>query len=251
MRLQRALARAGVASRRRSEELIREGRVTVNGRVAEIGTKVDPEQDVIEVRGRRVTLAPVVWLALHKPLGYVVTRRDPERRPTIFELVPDVAGLTYVGRLDVMTSGLLLLTTDGAAAHRLMHPRYEVERTYRALVHGRDANEIRRALSQRVEVEGRPVAVQRVRVRAGKGGAADLTLTLAEGRYRIVRRLCERLGLKVERLTRLSYGPVQLGRLPVGKWRYLSKREVADVGGITNRDQDSPQRARRSRRGTG
>ena len=233
MRLQRALARAGVASRRRAEELIRSGGVTVNGRVAEIGASVDPERDVIAVRGRRVQAQPrTVWLALHKPVGYVVTRRDPGGRPTVFELLPDAPGLTYVGRLDVMTSGLLLLTNDGTAAHRLMHPRFEVERTYRVLVHGRTAQEIRQALARPVEIEGRRFGIERVRVREGKGGTSDLTLTLAEGRYRIVRRLCERLGLKVDRLTRLTYGPVQLGRLPSGKWRYLSKQEIAGIRAV-------------------
>lgn len=247
MRLQRALARAGVASRRRAEDLIRAGRVTVNGRVAEIGAKVDPERDVIAVRGRRVRRAPTVWIAVHKPVGYAVTRRDPEGRRTVFELVPDAPGLTYVGRLDLMTSGLLLLTTDGGAANRLTHPRYQVERTYRALVHGRSVDQVRDALAKPIDVDGRPVAVRRVRVREGAGGAVDLTLTLAEGRYRIVRRLCEQLDLKVERLTRLSHGPVQLGRLPVGKWRYLSRQELADIRAGTTAN-ELPRRPRRAQR---
>lgn len=232
MRLQRALARAGVASRRRAEELIRAGRVRVNGRVAELGSKVDPEQDVITLGARRIRPARRVWLALHKPVGYVVTRRDPAGRPTVFTLVPDIPGLTYVGRLDLMTSGLLLLTTDGGAAHRLMHPRYEVERSYRLLVHGRSADEIRDLLRRPLQVERRLVNVRDARVREGRRGSVDVTLTLAEGRYRIVRRLCEQLGLKVERLARLSYGPVQLGSLPVGKWRYLSKPELAGIGAL-------------------
>lgn len=229
MRLQRALARAGVASRRRAEELIEAGRVRVNGAVATIGTTVDPEADVITVGRRRIRPARSVWLVLHKPLGYVVTKRDPRGRKTVFQLLPDIPGLTYVGRLDVATSGLLLFTTDGVGAHRLTHPRFAVERTYRVLVHGRPGHEIRRALAQGVVIDSRPVQVVRSRVRAGARGSSDLTLVLAEGRYRIVRRLCERLGLKVERLTRLSYGPVQLGRLAVGKWRYLTKQELEGV----------------------
>lgn len=229
MRLQRALARAGVASRRRAEELIEAGRVRVNGRVATIGATVDPEADVITVGGRRIRPADVAWIALHKPVGYVVTKRDPQGRKTVFQLLPDVPGLTYVGRLDVTTSGLLLLTTDGAGAHRLTHPRFAVERTYRVLVHGRPAHEIRRALEREIVIAGRPVGLIRSRVRPVASGSSDVTLVLAEGRYRIVRRLCERLNLKVERLTRLSYGPVQLGRLPVGKWRYLTRRELEAV----------------------
>ncbi len=229
MRLQRALARAGVASRRRAEDMIRAGRVKVNGRVAEIGASVDPDTDLITVGGRRIAQSQSVWIALNKPLGYVVTKRDPQGRRTVFELLPRVPGLTYVGRLDVATSGLLLLTTDGTAAHRMVHPRFGVERTYRVLVHGRSANEIRRMLARPVVIEGRPVQLVKVTVRESERGSTDLTLVLAEGRYRIVRRLCERLGLKVERLTRLSHGPVRLGRLAPGEWRYLSKRELQAV----------------------
>ncbi len=229
MRLQRALARAGVASRRRAEDLIRAGRVKVNGRVAEIGESVDPDTDLITVGGRRIAQSQSVWIALNKPLGYVVTKRDPQGRRTVFELLPRVPGLTYVGRLDVATSGLLLLTTDGTAAHRMVHPRFGVERTYRVLVHGRSVNEIRRMLARPVVIDGRPVQLVKAIVREGERGSTDLTLVLAEGRYRIVRRLCERLGLKVERLTRLSHGPVRLGRLAPGEWRYLSKRELQAV----------------------
>lgn len=227
MRLQRALARAGVASRRHSEELIRAGRVRVNGRVAHIGMTVDPDADVVTVGRQRVRPEPAHWLALHKPVGYVVTRRDPRKRPTVFELLPAVPGLSYVGRLDVMTSGLLLMTTDGAALNRLTHPRYEVERTYRVWAHGKPAAVIRRAVESPVVIDGRPVGIVRVRVRQVDDTISEITLTLAEGRNRIVRRLCARLGLKVDRLVRLSYGPVTLGRLPKARWRHLSKRELA------------------------
>lgn len=227
MRLQRAMARAGVASRRHAEELIRAGRVRVNGRVAGVGLRVDPARDVIMVGAKRVVPAQTEWLALHKPLGLVVSRRDPRGRRTVFELLPPVRGLTYVGRLDVMTSGLLLLTNDGEGANRLTHPRYEVERSYHVLVHGRDEATIRRQLAQPVVIEGRAVRLKRWRVRPGAGGSSELLLVLAEGRYRIVRRLCERLGLKVERLMRLSYGPVRLGTLAPGKWRRLTAAEMA------------------------
>lgn len=227
MRLQRVLARAGVASRRASEELIRDGRVRVNGRVATLGESADLEIDVVTVSGRRVRPARTVWIALHKPAGYVVTRRDPEGRRTVFELVPEVPGLTHVGRLDAGTSGLLLLTTDGTAAHHLMHPRFAVPRMYRAIARGGGVVEVRRALAARPSVEGRRVALVGSRVRAMPGGALELVLTLREGRNRIVRRLCEQLGLRVERLTRLRYGPVRLGPLKPGEWRYLTKGERA------------------------
>lgn len=236
LRLQRILARAGIASRRTAESLIRAGRVRVNGRVATIGSKADPARDAITVDGRPVREARAVWIALHKPVGYVVTKRDPRGRPTVFGLVPDAPGLTYVGRLDVMTSGLLLLTNDGEAANRLTHPRYAVERTYRVRVHGRRESEVRRLLGRPVRVEGRPVALTGFTVKAvpGPEGALDLRLTLVEGRHRIVRRLCEVLGLKVERLARLSHGPVRLGRLAPGQWRHLTRAERAAVAELTN-----------------
>ncbi len=225
MRLQRALARAGVASRRRAEDLIRAGRVRVNGAPAVVGQVVDPDTDAVTVDGRAVRPAPIVWMALNKPVGYLVSRRGSRGRQTVFALVPSVPGLTYVGRLDVMTSGLLLLTTDGKAAHRLMHPRYAVERTYRAVVHGRSRAAVERAFSRDIVIDGRPVAIRRMALSAGRGRTLELTLVLAEGRYRIVRRVCGRVGLTVERLVRLRYGPVRLGRLPVGRWRYLTARE--------------------------
>ncbi len=229
MRLQRALARAGIASRRKAEDLIRAGRVRVDGETATIGMSADPESQKITVDGRAVRAAArTTWLALNKPIGYVVSRSDPEGRRTVFGLLPKVPGLTYVGRLDVMTSGLLLLTTDGAAAHRLMHPRYEVPRTYWLGVHGADADAIRAALAQRIVIDGRAVRVVAARVRPA-GKSVEIDLTLAEGRQRIVRRMAETLGLKVEWLHRVAYGPVRLGKLPEGKWRELSRQEIGAI----------------------
>lgn len=228
MRLQRALARAGVTSRRKAEALIRAGRVRVDGTVATIGSSVDPARQKITVDGRAVRQAPLVWLALNKPIGCVTSRGDPEGRRTVYDLLPHVPGLAYVGRLDVMTSGLLLFTTDGEAAHRLMHPRFAVERTYRLAVHGATAAAIRTALAEPVPVDGRPVQVTRLRVRPA-GTSVELELTLAEGRQRIVRRLMEALGLKIEWLHRVSYGPVRLGTLAAGRWRRLAPREIAAI----------------------
>ncbi|HET8712524.1 MAG TPA: pseudouridine synthase [Gemmatimonadales bacterium] len=229
MRLQRALARAGVASRRKAEDLIRAGRVRVDGQIATIGSSADPDSQKITVDGRPVRGATrTTWLALNKPIGYVVSRSDPEGRRTVFGLLPKVPGLTYVGRLDVMTSGLLLLTTDGAAAHRLMHPRYEVPRTYWLGVHGPDVTEIRAALARPIVIDGRAVRVLESRVRPA-GKTIEIELTLAEGRQRIVRRMAEALGLKVEWLHRVAYGPVRLGKLPEGKWRELTKAEVGAI----------------------
>ena len=227
MRLQRALARAGIASRRAAEELIRAGRVRVDGTVAELGSKVDPDRQRITVGGKAVQVVSRRWLAFHKPLGVVTTASDEEGRRTVLEFIKDPAGLTYVGRLDVMTTGLLLLTTDGEAVHRLTHPKYRVPRRYTALVHGRAAAELERLVREKVVVDGRPVVAQEVRVRPGKEGRCILDVTLTEGRNRIVRRWCEEMGLKVERLARLSYGPVRLGDLPVGRSRPLTPREEA------------------------
>ena len=225
MRLQRALARAGVASRRAAETLIELGVVRVDGRVASLGSKVDPVRQTITVRGKRVAQKPRKWLAFHKPLGVVTTANDEEGRRTVYDLVPRGQGLTYVGRLDVMTTGLLLLTTDGEAVQRLTHPKYRVPRRYTALVHGLPTAEVAKAVTRRVVVEGRPVEPLAVRVRPGVAGRSIVDLTLAEGRRNIVRRWAAELDLKVERLARLQYGPVRLGDLPVGKWRELTPQE--------------------------
>jgi 23S rRNA pseudouridine2605 synthase len=225
MRLQRALARAGVASRRAAETLITDGKVRVDGKPATLGMKVDPAKQRITVGGRAVKLQERRWLAFHKPLGVVTTASDEEGRRTVLDFIPETAGLTYVGRLDVMTTGLLLLTTDGEAVHRLTHPRYHIPRRYTALVHGRTAAEIGQAAKQKIVIDGRAVDPSEVRVRAGTDGRSILDVTLTEGRNRIVRRWAEAMGLKVERLARLSYGPVRLGDLQSGRYRPLTPKE--------------------------
>jgi 23S rRNA pseudouridine2605 synthase len=225
MRLQRALARAGVASRRAAEQLIEDGRVRVDGKPATLGMKVDPHRQRITVGGRQVKAVARRWLAFHKPLGVVTTADDEAGRRTVFDFIPDHKGLTYVGRLDVMTTGLLLLTTDGEAVHRLTHPRYRIPRRYTALVHGLATDEVAKAVRSKVVIDGRPVLPSEVRVRPGSEGRSILDLTLEEGRHRIVRRWAEALGLRVDRLARLSYGPVRLGDLPPGRYRPLTPKE--------------------------
>lgn len=225
MRLQRALARAGVASRRAAEKLIEDGRVRVDGKTATIGMKVDPKRQRITVGNRPVKVKDRRWLAFHKPLGVVTTAKDEEGRRTVLDFIREPEALTYVGRLDVMTTGLLLLTTDGEAVHRLTHPRYRIPRHYTALVHGRPTGEIAAAARERILIDGRPVVPSEVRVRPGSEGRSIIDLTLEEGRNRIVRRWCEAIGLKVDRLARLSYGPVRLGDLAPGKYRPLTPRE--------------------------
>jgi 23S rRNA pseudouridine2605 synthase len=227
MRVQRALARAGIASRRKAEELIAEGRVTINGTIATVGQVVDPIGDKILVDGRRVGAPPAtVWLLLNKPTGVVTTRRDPGGRQTVFDLVEDRPGLTYVGRLDYLTEGVLLLTTDGTAAHALTHPSRGVERTYVATVRG-DAIAAAREAMHGVELEDGVAFPSAVTAHAIPGRRHyDFEVTLTEGRHHEVRRLCAALGLEVERLVRTTFGPIRLGSLPSGASRPLNKREA-------------------------
>jgi 23S rRNA pseudouridine2605 synthase len=225
MRIQRALARAGVASRRKAEELVSAGRVQVNGRVVTTGESVDPARDVITVDGRPLSKpSSMVWLVLNKPLGVMTTRSDPEKRPTVFDLVPDTPGLTYVGRLDFLTEGVLLLTTDGGAANALTHPSQEVERVYVATVRG-DAETAAREIMRGVELHDGPVHPTDAVARFIGGGRWELELVITEGRKREVRRLCAAVGLAVDRLVRTRFGPVSLGTLPSGQTRQLKPAE--------------------------
>ena len=227
MRIQRALARAGILSRRKAEELVANGRVTVNGGPALVGQTVDPDRDVIMVDGQRIGApAPTEWFVLNKPAGVITSRHDPEGRQTVFDLVPARPGLTYVGRLDFLTEGVLLLTTDGAAAHRLTHPSREVERTYVASVLG-EGGEAAEAAREGVELEDGLVRPKKITAEKIGRGRWELTITLSEGRNREVRRLCEALGLEVDRLLRVKFGPVELGDLAAGKVRSLTKQERA------------------------
>ena len=231
MRLQRALARAGIASRRASEDLIRAGKVRVNGEVALVGTVVDPDEDLITVGRQRVQPSRAKWLVLNKPPGFVVSKRDPVGRHTVFELVPELPGLTYVGRLDVATDGLLLFTTDGTVAHRLTHPSFHVSKSYVVQVRGGTVADLRRRLSRPIIIGDRPVDIERFQVRALADELFRVELTIHEGRNRIVRRLFDVLGLRVERLTRTGHGPIHLGSLGQGSWRYLTAAERSALAG--------------------
>lgn len=235
MRLQRALARAGVASRRHSEALIAAGRVTVNGQPAHVGQSVDPERDEIRVDGKPIGSTPaLVWLVLHKPAGVMTTRSDPQGRKTVFDLVDDVPGLTYVGRLDYMTEGVLILTNDGDAVHALMHPSGEVERTYVAVVTG-NAAEAAKDARRGVELDDGLVQPVAVASRSLGGGRSEFEVTITEGRKHEIRRLCRVLGLTVERLIRVRYGPVGLGSLKAGDSRPLTKQERAAIENLIAR----------------
>ena len=233
MRIQRAIARAGVASRRKAEELIAAGRVRVNGEPAHVGQVVDVERDGITVDGKPVSAPPALeWLVLNKPAGVMTTRSDPDGRRTVFDLVPDIPGLAYIGRLDFLTEGVLLLTTDGTAAHKVSHPSHAVERTYVATVTGK-GDEAARVARQGVMLEDGLVKPVRVGARRLGRDRWEFEVTITEGRKREVRRLCSALGLGVERLVRTRYGPVELGDLPSGRTRALTPRERAALASMT------------------
>ena len=232
MRVQRALARAGVVSRREADQAVADGRVQVNGAVATIGQVVDPNRDQIMLDGTPVVtrITSHTWIVLHKPSAVMTTRKDPEGRTTVFDLVDDVPGLVYVGRLDFMTEGVLLLTTDGRAAHALTHPSNEVERTYVATVRG-DAVTAAKVARRGVQLEDGLVVPREVVASPLGGRRWALEITIAEGKTHEVRRLCDALELEVERLVRTQFGPVRLGDLPPGGARALNstEREVLEA----------------------
>jgi 23S rRNA pseudouridine2605 synthase len=221
MRLNAFLARAGVASRRKADELIKARRVTVNGRPGELNTFVE-SRDRVEVDGRPVAKQRLAYLLLHKPAGAVTTARDPGGRPTVVGLVPQEPRVVPVGRLDADTTGALLLTNDGELAHRLAHPRYEVAKVYVADVEGEPTDEAIRELAEGVELEdGRTAPAKARRV-----GPSRIELTLHEGRKQQVKRMCEAVGHPVRRLHRRGYAGLTLGRLRPGEWRELTRVEV-------------------------
>jgi pseudouridine synthase len=231
MRLNRYLAVCGVSSRRRAERLISEGRVEVNGEpVGDPATPVEPGRDRVRVDGRPVSLPERhTYLLLHKPPGTVSTAEDPEGRPKVTDLVPPEPRVFPVGRLDLDTSGALLLTDDGDLAHRLLHPRYEIEKEYDILVEGAVTDETVRALRRGIQLEDepRPTAPAVVEIRKRRAHRTRLTMILHEGRKRQVRRMLERVGHLVVSLRRVRIGPVALGDLAEGTYRTLQSEEVA------------------------
>jgi 23S rRNA pseudouridine2605 synthase len=221
MRLNSFLARAGVASRRRADELIKAGRVTVNGELGQLNTVVGA-RDRVEVDGREVARQPLRYVLLHKPAGVVTTARDPQGRPTVVELVPHEPRVVPVGRLDTDTTGALLLTNDGQLAHRLAHPRYGVEKTYVAEVEGSPSDEALRALAEGVELDDGRTAPARVRRLA----RSRVELILHEGRKHQVKRMLEAVGHPVVRLHRSAYAGISADDLEPGAWRELEPTEV-------------------------
>ncbi|HEX6420224.1 MAG TPA: pseudouridine synthase [Acidimicrobiales bacterium] len=225
-RLQKVLAQAGLGSRRACEELIAAGRVRVNGAVAELGTRVDPETDVVEVDGARLGVRQgLVHYLLNKPAGVVTTAADPQGRPTVVDLVPVEPRVYPVGRLDADTEGLLLLTNDGDLAHRLTHPSYGVEKEYLAEVAGSPGRGALRRLREGVDLDDGRTAP----AKASLVGDNALRITIHEGRNRQVRRMCEAVGHPVRRLVRVRIGPLSDRRLAPGAWRPLSQAEVREL----------------------
>jgi 23S rRNA pseudouridine2605 synthase len=228
MRLNAFLARAGVASRRGADELIKAGRVRVNGEPGALNSAVGG-RDVVEVDGRRVRAQGLAYVLLHKPAGVVTTMRDPGRRPTVVQLVDHPARVVPVGRLDADTTGALLLTNDGELAHRLAHPRYGVEKTYVAEVEGAPGEDALRRLREGVELEDGRTAPARAR-RLGRG---RVELVLHEGRTHQVKRMLEAVGHPVRRLHRPVYAGLTLDGLPAGEWRELTRAELERLRAAT------------------
>ena len=230
MRLNAYIARAGVASRRGAEELIRAGRVRVNGEVAGLATFVEAS-DRVEFDGQPLAPEPLAYVLLHKPAGVVTTARDPHGRPTVVDLVGHEPRVVPVGRLDADTTGALLLTNDGPLAHRLAHPRYEVDKVYEAEVEGEPDDEAVRRLAEGVELDDGPTAPAGVR----RLGPSTLELVLHEGRKHQVKRMCEAVGHPVRRLHRRGYAGLTLDGVPPGTWRELSADEVESLRALTAR----------------
>ncbi|MGB9006165.1 MAG: pseudouridine synthase [Candidatus Aminicenantales bacterium] len=229
LRLNKFISRAGSASRREADRLIASGKVRVNGAlVTDLGRMVDENKDQVEVNGKQVSLQKdLIYLLLHKPVGYLVTREDPHGRPTIYDLLPKVrTGLFPVGRLDFDSEGLLLLTNDGELAFRLTHPRFQVKKTYLVKVEG-EAGEAKVArLEKGIRLEDGKTAPARIRVLTAGSGSSLLRVEIHEGRKREVRRMFEAVGHRVTMLKRIAFGGLELSPLASGRWRFLSAKEV-------------------------
>lgn len=228
-RLQKIISAAGLCSRRTAEEWIAQGRVSVNGTTAQIGQTADVETDLILVDGEHLPRKKSnTYVMLHKPKGYVTTMRDERGRPTVTELVRLPGKRLYpVGRLDMYSEGLLILTDDGETANRLMHPSHRIEKTYIVEAVGEDLRAAVAQMRREMDIDGYKVRAIDVQLIRQGGGRGQISVTIGEGRNRQVRKMCEQCGLKLQRLVRISEGALELGELPVGKWRYLTDEEVA------------------------
>ena len=229
-RLQKILSARGIASRRKAEEMVMQGAVTVNGRTAVLGDSADPDMDVILVEGKPLPAQQqFVYLMLNKPRGYVTTLSDEKGRKNAAQLVADCGVRVYpVGRLDMDSEGLLLFTNDGEFANRLMHPKHEVQKTYDVWVIGYSSGAEER-LKMPIELDGYLIKAPLVKLLSTENDKARLRVTIHEGRNRQVRRMCDAAGMQVTRLKRIREGKLSLGELPLGKWRYLTAYEVGQL----------------------
>lgn len=231
-RLQKIIAAAGIDSRRHAEKLITAGRVSVNDVVVkELGTKADPAKDIIRVDGKVISFEKTtVYIALHKPAGYVTTLSDPEGRPTVVDLVGDVPERVYpVGRLDYDSEGLLLLTNDGDFALKMQHPRFQLPKVYRVKIQGSLSKDEIKQLGKGIKLPDGMFRPEKVQIEKVNDKSCWLQLTIREGKNRIVRRGFEAIGHRVARLVREAIGTIELGRLKEGSWRYLAGREVGQL----------------------
>ena len=233
VRLQKILADSGIASRRKSEELIAAGKVKINGRIAQIGDKADPKKDTVTVSGKTVRSGgKQVYIMLHKPRGYVTTMSDEMDRRCVAGLVKDISARIYpVGRLDRESEGLLLMTNDGDFANRMTHPTKHVPKTYRVTVRPDVTDEQITALSGGMVIDGYETSPAQVRIVSQEEGRVVMEIVLFEGRNRQIRKMCEQLSLDVARLKRVAVGDVKLGMLAPGKWRYLTDSEIEKLNG--------------------
>ena len=228
-RLHKIIASAGIASRRKAEELIKQGKVTVDGQVVtQMGLRLDPEQHEIAFEGKSISShTQKIYLLLNKPKGYVTTLHDPQGRPEVTKLLKEIKTRVFpVGRLDIDTEGALMLTNDGDLAQRILHPSYEVNKTYIARVQGRPSKENLSRLEKGIELEGRKTWPARIRVVAGKPGSTSIEITIHEGKKRQVRKMFEAIGHPVQALKRTAYGNLKLANLPLGKYRFLTAKDL-------------------------
>ena len=231
IRLQKYLAMCNVASRRAAEEIILSGRVKVNGvKCTTLGTKVT-EEDIVEVDGETLSLeSKKYYIMLNKPVGYVTTVNDEQGRPTVMELISDISKRVYpVGRLDINTEGLLLLSNDGDFTYKVTHPKHKLDKTYHVWVTGKAEQNAIKKLEQGVYIDGRKTSPATVDILDYTKGSALLSITIHEGRNRQVRKMCASVGFKVVSLTRVSEGGLSLGNLPLGRWRHLTENEVKRI----------------------
>lgn len=246
IRLQKILADLGVASRRAAEELIRQGKVSVNGTVAAVGDKADPSRDRITLNGRllrRPVRTENKYIMLNKPRGYITTMSDEMERKCVAELVRGIPQRIYpIGRLDRESEGLLLMTNDGDFANAMMHPSRHVPKTYRVTVRPGVSREQIGQMEQGIVIEGRKTAPAQVSVLAGEPGRVVLQIVLHEGRNREIRKMCEALGLETARLKRTAFGTVRLGMLAPGKWRSLTAEEVSALRSAAGMEKPAPGR---------